>query len=403
MCNSLNWLDFDESGCVPISTDACWSEIHKKFYRMLINNAIVWLQRRWWRPKMSGNFTNRCCTQPFNEEFQLVTSTWPLSLVIITVILMIIINLVTIIGNTFVIVALAKIDALKKMANNQLVISLAVADLLVGFLVMPCAIDSVLSGEWRCGHLWGKLNAFGNFSFCISSIMHLALLSVDRYIAISRPLTYLAIVTKPRARIVCLVFWIYSTLWALPPLFGISSYECFIPYIGKCRKEDWLQSTIAVVFTASVVCGTYGAAVIVMICVYSKIFTAIFKQSRRIDVAMEQVGRNSDATARANFSVKKGVLTVLIVIGTYMVCWSPFCVLLFIQMGYGKSAGGQTADQITMFIGFANSACNPIIYCIRYRAFRRTVKRIFARKNDCFKIFFTGQNQIQTSTRSTTS
>ena len=352
---------------------------------------------------MSGNFTNRCCTQPSNEEFQLVTSTWPFSLVIITVILMITINLVAIIGNTFVIVALAKIDTLKKMANNQLVISLAVADLLVGFLVMPCAIDSVLFGKWRCGHLWGKLNAFGNFSFCISSIMHLALLSVDRYIAISRPLTYLAIVTKPRARIACLVFWIYSTLWALPPLFGISSYECFIPYVGKCRKEDWLQSTIAVVFTASVVCGTYGAAVIVMVCVYSKIFTAIFKQSRRIDVAMEQVCRNSDATAKANFSVKKGVLTVLIVIGTYMVCWSPFCLLLFIQMGCGKSAGGQTADQITMFIGFANSACNPIIYCIRYRAFRRTVKRIFARKNDCFKIFFTGHNQIHTSTRCTTS
>lgn len=352
---------------------------------------------------MSGNSTNNCCSEPLKDEFHLVTSTWPSSVVILAVIFMITVNVVTLVGNAFVIVALAKIDALKKMANNQVVISLAVADLLVGVLVMPCAIDSVLVGKWRCGNLWGKLNAFGNFCFCISSIMHLALLSVDRYIAISRPLAYLTIVTKPRARIACLLLWIYSTLWALPPLFGISSYECFIPYIGKCLKEDWLESKLAVVFTASVVCGTYGAAVLVMFYVHVKIFIAIHKQSRRIDVTMEHVRRNSLSAPRANYSARKGVLTVLIVIGTYMVCWSPFCVLLFVQMSCGKSAGGPTADLITMFIGFANSACNPIIYCIRYRTFRRTIKRLFARQNDCFKNMFMEQNQIQTSTRTISS
>ena len=350
---------------------------------------------------MSGNFTNQCCTESFKDEFHLVTSSWPLSAVIVTFILMVIVNAVTIIGNMFVIVTLTKIDALKKMANNQVVISLAIADLLVGFLVMPCTIDSVLVGRWRFGPLWGKLNAFGNFCFCISSIMHLALLSVDRYIAISRPLGYLSIVTKLRARIACLLFWIYSTLWALPPLFGISSYECFIPYIGKCLQEDWLQTKMAVVFTASVVCGTYGVAVIVMFFVYVKIFMVIYKQSRRIGVTVNQVRRNSFGTVKTNFSAKKGALTVLIIIGTYMVCWSPFCLLLFVQMSCGKRTGGPTADLITMFIGFANSACNPIIYCIRYRTFRKAVKRMFAR-NGCFKDFLSEQNQIQlrTSTRS---
>jgi len=352
---------------------------------------------------MSGNSTNQCCAEPRKDEFLLVTSTWPLSVVIVIVVVMIVVNVATIVGNAFVIVALAKIDALKKMANYQVVISLAVADLLVGFLVMPCAIDSVLVGKWRLGSLWGKLNAFGNFCFCISSIMHLALLSVDRYIAISRPLAYPAIVTKPRARIACLLLWIYSTLWALPPLFGVSSYECFIPYIGKCLKEDWLESQIAVVFTASVVCGTYGAAVIVMCYVYVKIFITIYEQSRRIDVRMGQVRSNSNEAARTSLSTKKGALTVLIIIGTYMVCWSPFCVLLFAQMSCGKGTGGPTADLITMFIGFANSACNPIIYCIRYRTFRKTVKRIFQRKNYCFKQIFVEQNQIQTSSRSMTS
>ena len=350
---------------------------------------------------MSGNFTNQCCVEPVEEEFYLATSTWLTSVVIVATVLMIIVNVVTLVGNSFVIVALTKIDALKHMANNQVVVSLAVADLLVGLLVMPCAIDALLTGKWRCGNLWGNLNAFGNFAFCISSIMHLALLSVDRYVAISRPLVYSSVVTKPRARIACLLMWIYSTLWALPPLFGVSSYECFIPYIGKCLPEDWLQTKVALAFTVSVVCGTYGVAVIIMFYVYFKIFVAIFKQSKRISVTIEQIRRNSLA-AKRNASTRKGVTTVLIVIGTYVACWSPFCILLFVQMACGKTAGGPTADIITMFIGFANSACNPIIYCIRYRAFRETVKRIFVRKNDCFSVFFKEREQTQISTRSIT-
>ena len=320
---------------------------------------------------------------------------------IIIVAIMVIVVMLTIVGNIAVMVVLCCSNVLNSIVNSHFLISLSIADLLVATLVMPCALDAVNTGTWRCGQIWGMFNGFGNFLFCISSIMHLALLSVDRYIAISRPLVYLSVVTKPRARIACLLLWIYSTLWALPPLFGVSSYECFIPYIGKCLPEDWLQNKVAIAFTVSVVCGTYGVAVIIMCYVYFKIFIVIFKQLKRISVTVEQVRRNSLA-AKRNASTRKGVTTVLIVIGTYVACWSPFCILLFVQMARGKTAGGQTADIITMFIGFANSACNPIIYCIRYRAFRETVKRIFVRKSDCFNVFFKEREQTQISTRSIT-
>ena len=249
--------------------------------------------------------------------------------------------------------AQVKINALKAMANNQAVISLAVADLLVGLLVMPCAIDSIVAGKWRCGNLWGKVNAFGNFSFCISSIMHLALLSVDRYIAISRPLIYSSVVTKERARVVCLILWICCTAWALPPLFGVTSYECFIPYIGKCLEEDWLHSEGAVFFTASVVSSTYGVAVLVMFFAYANIYVEISKQAERLSSTVKQLRLNSysGVIIRTHASAKKGALTVLIVIGSYIACWSPFCFLLFVQMAHGKTAGGPTADILAMFIG----------------------------------------------------
>ena len=341
--------------------------------------------------EMSGNHTNHSGYEtPAKDDFYLVTSTWPASAVILTAVLIIIVDITAIIGNVFVIGALAKIDALKTIANNQAVISLALADLLVGVLVMPCAIDSVMAGKWRCGHLWGKVNAFGNFSFCISSIMHLALLSVDRYIAISRPLIYSSVVTKERTRAICLFLWICSTVWALPSLFGVISYECFIPYLGKCLEEDWLYSEGAVLFTALVVSGAFGVAVLVMCFAYAKIYVKISKQAERLSFIVKQLRTNSNSGViiRTHISAKKGALTVFIVIGSCVACWSPFCLLLFAQMAHGKTTGGRTADIITMFFGFANSAFNPIIYCIRYRVFRETVKRMFVKKRYCIQSSF---------------
>ena len=332
---------------------------------------------------MSGNLTNYSFTEPpTKDDFYLVTSTWPASAVILAAVLMILVEVATIIGNAFVIVAQVKINALKTMANNQAVISLAVADLLVGLLIMPCAIDSVVAGKWRCGHLWEKVNAFGYFSFCLSSILHLALLSVDRYIAISRPLMYSSAVTKKRVRVICLILWICSTAWALPPLFGVTSYKCIIPYLGKCLEEDWLYSESAVFFIASVVSGTYGVAVLVMFFAYAKIYVEISKQAERLSITVKQLRTNSSSGViiKTHASAKKGALTVLIVIGSFVACWWPFCFLLFAQMAHGKTTGGPTADILTIFIGFANSACNPIIYSVRYRVFRETVKRMVVRK-----------------------
>ena len=276
--------------------------------------------------------------------------------------------------------ALAKIKALKSMANNEAVISLAVADLLVGLLVIPCAIGSVVAGKWRYGHLWGKVNAFGNFSFCLSSITHLALLSVDRCIAISCPLS--TKVTKKRVRVICLILWMYSTAWALPPLFGVTSYKCIIPYLGKCHEEDWLHSEGAVVFTASVVSGTYGVAVLVMFFAYAKIYVETSRQAKRLSCIVKQLRANSNSGViiKTHATAKKGALTILIVIGSFVVCWMPFCLLHFAQMSRGKNTGGPTADIITMFIGFVKSACNPIMYSLRYRVFRETVKRMFVKK-----------------------
>lgn len=317
---------------------------------------------------------------------------------IFVIVIMGIVLMLTIVGNIAVMVVLRYSNVLNSIVNSHFLISLSIADLLVATLVMPCALDAVNTGTWRCGEIWGMFNGFGNFLFCISSIMHLMMLSIDRYLAIARPLFYPLEMTKSRAIILCFVLWAYSAVWAFLPLFGVSSYECFITYIGWCKAEDWSKYGLNFAFAISVVSGTYGLALISMVYVYWKIARVIRNQLQRIkdvtcsDHKTPAINRGDNSPSATNNQAKmakklsrnKGVVTLMVVTLVYLICWSPFCILLFIEIGTGEKIKGPYST-VAMLVGFANSCCNPVIYSIKYRRFRIAVVKMLGKTNFVLK------------------
>ena len=339
---------------------------------------------------MNETSNNRSGTAFYGDDAKLIDlpQVWTIFIMFI----MILVLILTVVGNTTVLVVLRYSNVLNTIVNSNLLVSLSIADLLVAILVMPCALDAVNTGTWRCGEIWGKFNGFGNFLFCISSIIHLMVLSIDRYLAISRPLFYPLEMTSRRATAICFVAWIYSALWAFLPLFGVSSYECFISYIGRCNAEDWSKYGLNFVFAISVVSGTYGLALIAMVFVYWKIARVIRSQNARIasmsvgnDAILSDNNTNLSKSTVALQSLTrtlnryKGVITLLIVIVVYLICWSPFCFLLFYEIGTGEKVKGP-AGSVAMLVGFANSCCNPIIYSIKYKNFRTAVIRLMGKR-----------------------
>ena len=76
---------------------------------------------------------------------------------ILIMIIMIFVLALTIIGNITVMIVLRYSRALNSIVNSHFLFSLSIADLLVAILVMPCAVDAVHNGWWRCGKTWGVL------------------------------------------------------------------------------------------------------------------------------------------------------------------------------------------------------------------------------------------------------
>ena len=95
--------------------------------------------------------------------------------------------LIVVFGNLFIVVAICT-DARLRSPVNLLYISLASADLTVGFVVMPLMHVYQLHGCWPLGwftcDVWGSLDLFAG----TTSIFTLCYIAWDRYMAIAHPL-----------------------------------------------------------------------------------------------------------------------------------------------------------------------------------------------------------------------
>uniref|UniRef100_A0A4W4H4U3 5-hydroxytryptamine (serotonin) receptor 2C, G protein-coupled-like 2 n=1 Tax=Electrophorus electricus TaxID=8005 RepID=A0A4W4H4U3_ELEEL len=140
---------------------------------------------------------------------------WP-ALIILVIIFF------TVGGNILVILAVSLEKKLHN-ATNFFLRSLAVADLLVGILVMPASLISILYNyTWPLPRVLCPMWLFLDVLFSTASIMHLCAISLDRYIGIRSPIQYSLNNSPCRAMGKIVVVWTISVVVSSPiPAIGL--------------------------------------------------------------------------------------------------------------------------------------------------------------------------------------
>lgn len=133
----------------------------------------------------------------------------PIALILI--ILLVLIILVTFIGNVLVCLSVIKVRKLRH-PSNYLLISLAISDLCVACVVMPFGLYQSLNDKWLLGRLLCNVYVVSDVTSCTASILNLCVISIDRYLAITRPLTYCVKRTTRLMMILIAFVWICACL-----------------------------------------------------------------------------------------------------------------------------------------------------------------------------------------------
>ncbi|XP_066506534.1 trace amine-associated receptor 13c-like [Hoplias malabaricus] len=272
----------------------------------------------------------------------------------------------TVFLNLLVIISISHFKQLHT-PTNLIILSLSVADLLVGLFLMPVKIMQLVDTCWYLGKVGCYISPIINFLSMSASLYSLVLIAVDRYIAVSDPLLYRTRISVCKISVIIIVGWSGSLFYVFMYLyltdhFHQSQIRCY----GECilfRKQSSVILSLVIVFITPCT---------VIIILYSIIFKIARRQAKAFRSVNNGVSRIQRDTV-PNSSETKAAKTLGIVICVYLICWIPFFIG---SLSTEHIASVSIVWTVFGWFIYMNSSVNPLIYAIFYSWFRESVKYI---------------------------
>ncbi|CAL9704551.1 unnamed protein product [Knipowitschia caucasica] len=293
------------------------------------------------------------------------------------------IALVSVLGNVLVVLAVY-VNRTLRNTTFFLIVSLAVADIAVGLLVIPLAIIISLGLKtqfYTCLFLSCLLLIITQ-----SSILSLLAIAIDRYLRVKIPTKYSSVVTQERAWAAVGLCWVLSFLTGMVPMTGWNNH-------GSHSHENNIPCTFTGVMSMDymVYFNFFGWVVVplaTMICLYVEIFRVIRRQ----------LNSRAEATCDAERYYQKELRlakSLALVVFLFILCWMPIHIMNCIHFFCKDCKIPPVATNVGIFMSHVNSAVNPMIYAFRIKRFRVTLIQIARR---CMLCKRTQPTQSVTST-----
>ena len=295
--------------------------------------------------------------------------------------------LFTLVGNGLVITAVVTFRRLRSV-TNYFVVSLAVADLTVALLVMPYSLLFEVLGQWNFGWAFCYFWISCDVTCCTASILHLCVISLDRYLAITQPLTYKIKMSHRRALLMICFVWMCSGAISFVPIYlgWFADSDQMELYVDSPECGLYVNKVYAVISSSL----SFYLPLIVMVFAYVRIFRIARRQSRemkRQECNVPSNGLTKHHNAYSGRSKKlrrdvKAIKTLGTLMGLFCLCWLPFFLVYLVVPFCSSCVPPALVLSFITWLGYANSFINPCVYAFLNRDFRLAFRKILS----CFRL-----------------
>ncbi|XP_073231894.1 adenosine receptor A2a-like [Porites lutea] len=284
-----------------------------------------------------------------------------------------IITIVALLGSYFVIRAFHKFRNLRTASNNILV-SLSIAD---GLLAIPLILDIIqlclkYSNVGQCPSILKEVGGTVTLFLLSVIVLHLTLMSSERFIAIKFALRYQVIVTKRRARIVSIAMWLWAlvVIVAFPEVLQRATGKDFKELRRQMKADNNTPQVLRVrwhlVFQAL---SMFLVPLLIILCLYTYIFIVSYKQRQHV----REQGRDIPGMTTVKHHMK-GAHTLAIIVALCLLSIIALLVVTSLRIFWGHP---MLPEKIVYDVAmFLNAICNPLIYGWKNEEFRNAFRKM---------------------------
>ncbi|CAB3981929.1 histamine H2 receptor-like [Paramuricea clavata] len=296
----------------------------------------------------------------------------------VTIVLAVFIVL-SVVGNSLVCFVFYKQPNLRRVVYYP-VISLAIADLLCGTLAMPAYIAKKhVRGGWWEGFTCDVFR-FTYFFTEYASVLSLMAISIERYIAVSKPVTHRTWLTKRKMTAFLVGSWLDAAIVSVLPFFwrrGTDDEPCIYD-----PTREWSLMVIGM--------NVFTPFLIMLFChIYTVSFALRYSRKRKLELLAKgnnptspQYDWQPATELRDKNTLKRErdiTRTLGLVVGVFVLCWGPSTFYYFIQMVCPHcfmpafKSVKPIFNAVVKLMTFLNSCVNPLIYYWLNRVLRNAL------------------------------
>lgn len=235
--------------------------------------------------------------------------------------------------------------------SNVLLLSLALSDLGIGLVVQPLFVAGIIAkvkrmvGEF-C--IFAVLSNSSGYWLCCVSLMTMAAISLERYLALYLHLRYREVVTVKRVVMLLLIVWMLGAFVGVTWLLN--------------RRAGHVISVV--VISLSILLTSFA---------YCKIYRVVRYHQAQIQPTIHSQETKNKALELNNF--KRSTISMFLIYSLLVICYFPYiCVLITILNSSELKSSNVSAIEFASIIVQINSTLNPLVYCWRLSEIREAVR-----------------------------